>query len=84
MASATFENGPAVRALWAAIWAERARRHPAPARQRSRRDWASEVRPRGRARQARRVWRGAGASAVIAGGYVAVMAGLRWALGAAG
>jgi hypothetical protein len=84
MASATFENTPTVRAVRAAIWAERARRHSAPAREQSERDWRREARPRGRARRALGIWRGVGASAAIAGGYVAVIAGLRWALTAAG
>lgn len=84
MASATFENDPAVRAVRAAIWAERVRRHPAPARESSRREWRGEVRPRKQTRGGRGIWRGVAASAAIAGGYVAVMAGLRWALAAAG
>ena len=84
MASATYENEPAVRAVRAAIWAERARRSPAPERGPIRRYPRGEVQPRGRVRSAGGIWRGVGASAAIAGGYVALMAGLRWVLAAAG
>lgn len=82
MASATFENGPAVRAARAAIWSERARRRSAQARRSRRRDRREGVRPSGRAQSGGALWRGVGASAAIAGGYVAAIAGLRWVLAA--
>ena len=84
MASATYENEPAVRAVRAAIWAERARRTQVPARRPSRRYPRGEAQPRGRVRSARGIWRGVGASAAIAGGYVALMSALRWVLAVAG
>jgi hypothetical protein len=43
-----------------------------------------EAQPLGWVRSARGIWRGVGASAAIAGGYVALMSALRWVLAAVG
>ena len=83
MASAVFEGESAARVVRAAIHARRATRRQrfarefgqGPRRSRASREWV--VHKQG-------IWRGVCASAAIAGGYVAAVAGLRWLLVAAG
>jgi hypothetical protein len=84
MASATYENGPAVRAVRAANWAERQRRQGAPAREPGRGVSRGGTHPSQRTRRATGLWHGLGASAVITAGYVAVVSAVRWMLAAVG
>ena len=81
MASATFENGQALRTVRAAIRAERVRtggaaRSGEPQRVQT----GGAVRRSAEPARAPAIWRGVGASFAIASGYVALVTAIRWLL----
>ena len=80
MASATFENGQAVRAASAAIRAGRARAHGAERSGGPRCAQAGGALRRNAEQRFRApvIWRGVGASVAIASGYVALVTAIRW------
>jgi hypothetical protein len=82
MASATFENGQAVRAVGAAIRTGRAETRAAVRSAEPERVQQASGAARRRAPRIRvpAIWRGIGASVTIASGYVAFVAAIRWLL----
>jgi hypothetical protein len=77
MASATFENGQALRTVRAAIRAERLRAGGA-GRSGARVQADGGVRRSAEPARTSAIWRGVGASLAIASGYVALVTAIRW------
>jgi hypothetical protein len=81
MASATFENGQALRTVRAAIRAERLRAgEGARSAEPQRAQTGGATRRSAESTRAPAIWRGVGASLAIASGYVALVTAIRWLL----